>query len=208
MTNEFKITIRVEVPEDYEKILMLTYKAFLNLDYPGRKRLDEHFLLSIIRNSDSVVQGLSLVAEHEEEIVGYFYYTKSGFTRPDGSKAEAITFGPLAVSPELIEQGIGAALVECSIKKAREMGYPAVLIVGGPEYYPELDFMPAREYGLTLEDGSAPDIFMAHELTPGYLSGGGVFDAWAPEYDTAGSDDEGFAAFHRNFIEKYNPQNS
>ena len=208
MTNELKITIREETPEDYEKILMLTYKAFLNLDYPGRKRLDEHFLLSIIRNSDSIVPGLSLVAEHEGEIVGYFYYTKSGFTRPDGSKAEAITFGPLAVLPELSEQGIGAALVEYSLKKAREMNHPAVLIVGPPEYYPGLDFPPAREYGLVLDDGSAPDVFMAYELTPGYLAGGGVFDAWAPEYDTAGSDDEGFTTFHRNFIEKYNPHNS
>ena len=208
MTNELNITIRGETPEDYESILLLTYKAFLNLDNPDRKRLDEHFLLSLIRNSDSVVSGLSFVAEQEGEIVGYFYYTKSGFTRPDGSKAETITFGPLAVSPEVSEHGVGGALVEHSLKKAREMNYPAVLIVGSPEYFPGLDFKPAREYGLTLEDGSAPDEFMVYELTPGYLAGGGVFDSWAKEYDTAGSDDEGFAVFHKNFIEKYYPKSS
>lgn len=38
--------IRKEDTEDYNSILRLTYEAFLTLDFHGRKRTDEHFLVT------------------------------------------------------------------------------------------------------------------------------------------------------------------
>jgi len=40
--------IRKEQPEDHKAILKLTYEAFLTLNYPGRNRVDEHYLISLL----------------------------------------------------------------------------------------------------------------------------------------------------------------
>lgn len=198
MPNEF--TIRPERPGDYDAVLRLTYEAFLTLDYPGRRRMDEHFLYSLLQGCPFVIPELCFVATMGNETVGHILYTRSVVRRPDGTETETVTFGPLSVLPKVHRQGIGAALVRHSMGKAREMGYGAVLIVGVPDYYPKLGFQRGREFGLTLPDGSADDPFMGYELRPGYLAGGGVFDWLVPEFDIAENDDEGYAAFHQKFM--------
>lgn len=197
--------IRMERPGDYSAILQLTYKAFLTLEYPGRRRIDEHYLVHLLQGSPFVVPALCLVAEQDSEIVGHILYTKGEILRPDGAAMDALAFGPLSVLPERHRQGIGSALVRTSLDKAREMGHGAVLITGVPAYYPKLGFKRAREHGMTLPDGSAGDAFMAYELMPGYLSGGGVFRFLPPEFEQAEADDAGFEAFHRAFMAKYCP---
>jgi len=199
------LTIRPERPGDYPAVLRLTYEAFLTLDYPGRHRMDEHFLYSLLQGCPFVIPELCFVATLGEEIVGHILYTRSVVRRPDGSETPTITFGPLSVLPKYHRQGIGRALVQHSMGKAREMGCGAVLIVGVPDYYPKLGFRRGREFGLALLDGSADDPFMAYELTPGYLNGGGVFDWLVPEFDIAENDDEGYTAFHRGFMAEHFP---
>jgi predicted N-acetyltransferase YhbS len=197
--------IREERPEDYNSILRLTYQAFLTLDYPGRQRMDEHFLVALLQGSEFVIQRLCFVAECNGEIAGHILYTRSEVRRADGTKTAAITFGPLSVLPKYHRQGIGSALVRHSLEKAREMGHGAVLIVGVPEYYPKLGFKRAREYGLVLPDGTAPDAFMAYELTPGWLSGGGEFLLSAPEFALAEKDNAGYEQFHQGFMRQNYP---
>jgi putative acetyltransferase len=198
-----KIIIRREKPEDYEELLSMTYEAFLTLHYPGRRRTDEHFLLYLLQNSKSVIPELCFVAELNGEIVGHILYTKSEILRADGTKTPTITFGPLSVRPTYHRQGIGAALVRHSLEKAKEFGYRAVLIVGVPDYYPKLGFKRAREFGLLLPDGTAPDEFMAYELIPDSLSPGGELRFLAPEYEICETDDAGFMRFHKEFALKY-----
>jgi len=209
--NNLDIAIRCRRPRDFTTVQKITYEAFLTLNYPGRRRMDEHYLVRLLRNSDSVIPELCFVAEYKREIVGHILYTKSGFRRPDGSEADTVTFGPLAVLPRHQRRGVGAALVRHSLEKAREMGYKAVLITGVPDYYPKLGFRRASEYSLFLEDnntglhavGPTMDAFMAYELEPGYLSGGGVFNHWAPEFDKAENEDKKFNYFHWQFMAAY-----
>jgi predicted N-acetyltransferase YhbS len=122
--------------------------------------------------------------------------------RPDGAKTDTVTFGPLSVLPRFHKQGIGSALVHRSLEEARTMGIGGVLIAGVPDYYPKLGFHRAREYGLTLEDGSSGDPFMAYELIPGYLSGGGVLKFLPPEFEQCEKDNVGFDAFHKSFLQQ------
>lgn len=197
--------IRQERPEDYSSILRLTYEAFLTLDFPGRKRMDEHFLVSLLRGSEFVIPELCFVMEHNGEIVGHILYTKSEVLKADGTKSPTITFGPLSVLPKYHRQGVGSALVRHSLEKAREVGYGAVLITGVPDYYPKLGFKRAWEYGLAFPDGTSPDAFMVYELQPCFLSGGGIYGSLAPEFDRAENDDDGFASFHRMFMSEYYP---
>jgi predicted N-acetyltransferase YhbS len=200
------IFIRNEMPNDYEAILRLTYEAFLTLDYPGRRRIDEHYLIHLLQNSPHVIPELCYVVEAEGKIVGHILYTKSKVIRPDETEVQTVTFGPLSVHPQYHRQGIGRMLVNRSMEKAREMGFAAVLITGVPDYYPKLGFVRAREYGLTLPDGSSDDSFMAYELKSGALHGGGTLRFLSEaEFDRAEQDDAGFAAFHQAFMRAYYP---
>ena len=199
------LVLRPERPEDREEILRLTYEAFMTLDYPGRRRLDEHFLLSLLYESGKGIAPLCFAAILDGRIAGHIFYCETAFTRPDGTKAPTLTFGPLSVHPEHQRQGIGRALVSHTLELARGLGFGAVLITGVPDYYPRLGFRRARDYRLTMKDGSAPDAFMAYELIPGYLAGGGVYDTWPEEYDRAEQDEAGYAAFDAAFQKKYAP---
>jgi predicted N-acetyltransferase YhbS len=200
------IIIRNEMPDDYEAILRLTYEAFLTLDYPGRRRTDEHYLIHLLQNCPHVIPELCYVAEAEGKIVGHILYTRSAVVRLDKTELETVTFGPLSVLPKCQRQGIGRMLVRHSMEKAREMGFAAVLIDGVPDYYPRLGFVRAREYGLTLRDGSSDDSFMAYELKAGALHGGGTLYFLAEtEFERAERDDDGFWAFHQAFMRAYYP---
>jgi len=202
---EKKMNIRPECPDDYNAILRLTYEAFLTLDYPGRRRMDEHYLIHLLQGSPFVIPELCFVAEQDGVIAGHILYTKSEILCPDGTATDTITFGPLSVLPERHKQGIGAALVRHSMERAREMGFGALLITGVPDYYPKLGFKRARDYDLTLPDGTADDSFMAYELAPGCLSGGGTLRFLSPEFEQSENDDAGFEAFHKAFMAEHYP---
>ena len=214
------IEIRSERPEDFEAILKLTYESFLTLDYDGRKRIDEHYLVQLFKGSSSVINDLSFVAVVDGEIVGHILYIESkvvqGIAIGDEKKNQdvhdissadikTITFGPLTVHPKYHRQGIGSALVFHSIEVAKDLGYGAVIIVGVSDYYPKLGFKRSWELGLKLEDGTSPDVLMAIEITEGYLNGGGEVHFLAPEYEKCEAEDEDFEDFYKQFMKKYYP---
>ena len=200
-----KITIRNERPEDLNEILKLTYRAFLSLDYPGRKKLSEHYLVHLLQGSEFVIPELCFTADTDGKLAGHIIFTESKVTDADGSEVQTVTFGPLSVLPEYQRQGIGTALVNHSLKAAKSAGYGAVLITGVPEYYPRLGFRRAREFGLSLEDGTSPDAFMAYELIPGYLRGGGTLHFSAQEFIQCETDTSGYEKFHRTFMKENYP---
>ena len=201
-----QIKIRAEQPDDYRAILRLTYEAFQTLHYPGRRRVDEHFLIHLLQGSEFVIPELRFVAEYDGSIVGHIIYAKSKILCADGTERETVTFGPLSVLPQYHKQGVGAALVAHSMREARLMGIGAVVIEGVPAYYPKLGFRRAREFGVTQKDGTAPDPLMAYELQQGYLAGGGIIVFLPPEYVVCEEDDAGYVRFHEKFLKEYFPE--
>ena len=199
------LAIRNERPEDFCEILKLTYEAFLTLDYPERNKLSEHYLVYLLQESEFVIPELCFAAEADGILAGHILFTESRVVREDGSEIQTVTFGPLSVLPEYHRQGIGSALVNHSLQAAKSAGYGAVLITGVPEYYPRLGFRRAREYGLALEDGTSPDAFMAYELIPGYLVGGGTLHFPAKEFELCETDISGYEKFHGMFMKENYP---
>ena len=53
---------------------------------------------------------------------------------------DAVLLGPLAVDPAAQGMGIGAALMEAAIERARLTGRGAILLVGDPAYYARFGF--------------------------------------------------------------------
>lgn len=167
------IIIRKETEADHFETEAMTRRSFWNKFKPG---CDEHLLVHSLRNNPAYLPELSRVAEVDGHIAGVIMYFRSKIISPEG-ETEVLSFGPLCVDHCMKNAGIGGALLEESLKAAKETGYSGVLIFGEPDYYPKHGFVRAASLGLTDMDGNAYDPFMAYELVPGGLSiPGGRFD--------------------------------
>lgn len=119
---------------------------------------------------DTGIDELTFVAELEGKIVGHIIYTKDSYIlQEDGSNVEVLNFGPISVLPEFQKQGIGKALMNHSIKRARALGHGAIVFFGHPTYYPKFGFKEAKEFRITTDSGHNFPAFMAMELQDGYL---------------------------------------
>ncbi|OQA29098.1 MAG: acetyltransferase [Chloroflexi bacterium ADurb.Bin344] len=146
---------------------VLVRNSFWDLFRPG---CNEHFLVHKLREHNSFVPELSLIAERDGCLAGCIYYAKAVIEEASGSEFPVLTFGPLAVSPEFQKQGIGSELVIHSVEKARNAGYAAIIIYGNPAYYSRFGFVPGRKFGISDGQGNFYDALQVLELQPGALS--------------------------------------
>lgn len=162
------MVLRREGEADYEAVENLTREAFWDMFKPG---CDEHLLVHKLRRVPAFVPELDFVAVEDGQIVGHIIYSRAKVVGDDGNAHEVITFGPVSVLPSLQKKGIGSALIEHTMKLAREMGYRGIVIFGHPAYYPRFGFENAERFGITTADGVNFDAFMALELREGSLKG-------------------------------------
>jgi putative acetyltransferase len=154
------ITVRPETPEDYDAVRSVNLAAF--------DTATEADLVDAMREEPEYVPELSLVAEFDGQIVGHALFSEVTVEQESG-EVTALSLGPIAVLPDHQSKGIGSALMNEGHKRGREMGYPFVVLIGHPWYYPRFGYVPARPYGLvTIWDVSDP-VFMVCELEPGSL---------------------------------------
>lgn len=159
------IIIRKESKEDYKKTEYMVMRAFWNIHGPG---CNEHLLVRKIRESKDYLPELSRVAELDGEIVGAIFYTKAWVEDKDCTH-DIITFGPLAVDPMHASEGIGAKLLDETIALAKMAGYPGIVILGEPDYYPKHGFTTTNQYQITCEYGYI-DPLMAYRLNDSFDS--------------------------------------
>ncbi len=57
----------------------------------------------------------------------------------------------MAVKEEYRKQGIAADLVKEGLSSLGELGYPACVVLGDPNYYQRFGFEAASEYGFTCQ---------------------------------------------------------
>lgn len=76
-------------------------------------------------------------------------YTKSKLTDEDGMEKEILTFGPVSILPEYQRNGYGKMLIEHSMKRAAELGYEAIVILGSPAMM--IDEQEAQAFDDSLE---------------------------------------------------------
>ena len=165
------IIVRNENKNDYRRVEEITRKAFT---YPERIERGgigcpyEHWMVNELRKRDGIL-GLSLVATVNDEIVGHIICSKAE-VRHDGNVLSVLNLGPISVLPEYQRLGVGKALINELIIKAKDLGYGAILFFGRPEYYPQFGFVEASEFFISDSEGYNYDSFMGMELIPGYLS--------------------------------------
>ena len=160
-----EIEIRMENPDDYYDVELMTQQAFWNKHCLG---CNEHYLVHKLRQNNDYISDLSRIAVKDGQIIGVIMYSKSKVI--DGDKTyNTLTFGPLCVSPEWQGNGVGELLIEETTKLAREKGYTGIIIFGEPDYYPRLGFKTCDNFNITTSDGKNFDAFMALELSEGSM---------------------------------------
>ena len=158
------IKIRQEQPTDYAAVFQVNQLAF------GQD--NESRLVELLRKSDAWIPELSMVAERQEEIVGYILFTKIqiiGTSQSYDSPRLYCALAPVAVSPNYQKQGIGAQLINEGLAQAKNLGYDSVIVLGHKDYYPRFGFETASRWGIRCPFEVPDEVFMGLELTKGSL---------------------------------------
>jgi len=158
--------IRQELTADYQTTEAIVKSAFLNEAYSDHQ---EHLLVQRIRQTDAFIPELSLVAIQQDELVGHILLSKIHIL--DGDKAvESLALAPVSVAPSHQKMGIGSQLIRAALKKAQELGYRSVILLGHKDYYPKFGFQPASNWHIRAPFEVPDEAFMALELTENALA--------------------------------------
>ena len=156
-----QVQIRQEDPSDHQAVFDLIAKAFKTAEFADGR---EQFLVRKLRTSPSFIPELSLVAETEGKIVGHILVTKIKIR--DGEKqSDSLALAPVSVLPEFQNKGIGGLLIAHAHRKARELGYKSVVVVGHEKYYPKFGYQRADEFGIRVPFDVPPENCMVIELS-------------------------------------------
>ena len=150
------LEIRQENENDYTQVYTVVKKAFETAENCDG---NEHNLVVTLRNSDSFIPELSLVAIKDNKIVGHILFTKVKI-----GNYEELALAPLAVLPEYQKQGIGSQLIEEGHKIAKKLGYHYSIVLGSEKYYPKFGYIPAINYGIMPPFQVENENFMAIKL--------------------------------------------
>jgi predicted N-acetyltransferase YhbS len=141
-----EVIIRREKKSDYQSVFNLIEEAFRPMEKSDHR---EQFLVERLRKSDAFVPELSLVAEVDNKIVGHILLTKIKIVN-ESKTFESLALAPLAVLPDYQSKRIGGKLINFAHKKAAEMGYKSVVVVGHADYYPKFGYQLLKNYEIKL----------------------------------------------------------
>ncbi len=107
---------------------------------------NEWELADKIMSDEGYVDELCLIASEDDKVVGYNLLSKVTIGSHVG-----LGLGPIAVKKAYQKNGIGKALMREALKKAEEMGFDYIVLLGG-EYYRQFGFMDACDFGVILSE--------------------------------------------------------
>lgn len=107
---------------------------------------DEANLVEAVSCSDSFIKELSILAELDDQVVGHILYSSVKLDKyPD---KRILALAPVAVLPQYQHKGIGTKLIEVGNKKADELSFELITVLGEPDYYQRFGFRTSTEHGI------------------------------------------------------------
>ena len=170
---KLNIKIRKETNKDYFETEKMVRESFWNKYQPG---CNEHYMVHMMRKHETWLPELSRIALVDGEIAGVIMYFKAKIKQANGKEVEIASFGPLCVSHKYRNLGIGKKLMAETLPLVKAAGFPGVLIVGEPEYYPKIGFIPCKACGITDAEGNSWDPYMVYEFEKDGMKIPGVFE--------------------------------
>ena len=134
--------IRPEQVTDTTAIDDVIRAAFLSEIYSNQT---EHLLVNELRKAHALT--LSLVAEHEQQIIGHIAFSKVTIDEEDHGW---YGLAPLAVAPQWQNQGVGTALVKAGLAALQTLNAAGCVVLGDPYYYGRFGFQASPH--LSLDD--------------------------------------------------------
>lgn len=129
-------------------------------------------LVEEIRSGKFYLPELELImVDERDSVIGYAMFSR--FHLEGKYEEQLLLLSPVAVKTELQRQHISKELIEYGFKKAKELGYEAVLVEGNPKNYNPRGFKTSLDYGITAGPNialPAPECLMVKELKPGALN--------------------------------------
>lgn len=160
--------VRPEEARDIGAIHAVVDAAFRDVPHGGG---NEAVIVERLRNDGDLE--LSLVAESGGRVVGHIAFSPVAIA---GEFIEWYGLGPLAVSPDLQGQGIGAALVERGLEIMQDRSAHGIVLLGNPRYYARFGFRHDPQLGYP---GPPPEYFqcllLAGEMPQGEVRYAGAF---------------------------------
>jgi len=163
----YEMIIRQETKNDHKEVFRLIESAFIDADFADHT---EQFLVERLRKSDAFIPELSMIAEIEGKIVGHILLTKLKI-KNDSTEFDSLALAPVSVMPEFQGKGIGGKLILKSHKKAKELGYKSIVLLGHEKYYPRFGYEQADKYGIELPYEVPKENCMVIELVKNGLLG-------------------------------------
>lgn len=153
-------------PQNYLETDAAAVEALLDLTFGLARRSKTSYRL---REGNHAAANLSLVVRDSE--VGLAGALSFWPLVIGPAFVSALLLGPLAVHPQRQNLGIGRALMNEGLARAKAQGEKLVLLVGDAPYYARVGFQVLPEGQLQLPGPVDPKRFMYLELEPGALSG-------------------------------------
>ena len=159
-----------ETPEDSAAI-----EHLLDLSFGPSRRTKMSYRL---REGSAPISGLSLLVR--EEGVGLVGAISFWPLLIGPGLDPALLLGPLAVHPARQRRGIGLALMQEGLERARNKGHELALLIGDAPYYARAGFEQVPEGKLDMPGVYDPKRLLYLELGPGALAGakGLVLPPW------------------------------
>jgi predicted N-acetyltransferase YhbS len=167
--NDLSLLILPEQPDDGPAIERLYERTF----GPGRYARSAYRL----REANEHRRDLSFTARIGTLLVGSVRLTPVVI-----GDAPALLLGPLTIEPPFRSRGIGRALIEASLKAAREGGVRLVLLVGDEPYYGRMGFKKVPNKRIEMPGPVDRERVLVAELVPGAFEG--VAGAVRPDFGT------------------------
>lgn len=152
------LTIRPETAVDADQVFAVEAAAFAR---PAEAEL-------VQKLQQSGVEIISLVAWLGDEVAGHILFSPVT-VKSDEGEFTAVALGPVAVSPDQQNKGIGAELCRSGLAACLQAGHELAFVLGHPNYYPRFGFTPSAPLGLRCQFDVPDDVFMVTELVPGAL---------------------------------------
>lgn len=150
------LEIRQENVNDYEEVYHVIKTAFEKAEHSDGNEQD---LVVALRESNSFIPELSLVAVYENKIIGYVLFTKIKI-----EDSTELALAPLAVLPEYQRKGIGTSLVKEGHRIAKQLHYNYAVVLGSNAYYSKLGYISASKYNIKAPFDIEDEYFMAIQL--------------------------------------------
>ncbi len=150
--------IRLLNRSDYETLKRLHRAAF----GPGRFARTAYR----IRESATADERLNLCIVQHDEMIGAIHFTPIRI----GGVAGALLLGPLVIADTHKNQGYGLQLMQDGLKRAADLGYRLVILVGDRPYYARAGFKPIPAGTITMPGPVDTARLLYVELAAGALA--------------------------------------